>query len=426
MAQIFDSRKPEPYIKSSCKKCITPIEFYPQGQAVGQRVSVKCWACEQVETYTVTEPIVSTPHADAKSSASKARSSRKKGTDQNPISTEYYEILGVSVTATPEEIKKAYRRRAVILHPDKNPGDPTMEEKFKKLSEANQVLSDPKLRKKYNEYGDIGVKPDGGFVDPEDFFKQSFGGDRFVDIIGEISIGKDMREALDTAEEDEADLTPEEKAEREVQKTANEQERNLVRARRIEYLVEKLTRKLDLYNTQGEQEFKKTIKTEAEDLKGENHGVDLLHTIGYIYSAKANHYGSKKSAFGLGGMYYSIREKGYIFSQTVGTLRTAYDLQSTFGELQKAEEKGLSEEERAKLEEAAAAKGLEAIWRGSKLEIEGVLRDVCDEVLSDAKCTKTDLANRIHALSVIGTIYQAVVSDEPASVSEEQQVPETQ
>lgn len=195
-----------------------------------------------------------------------------------------------------------------------------------------------------------------GVVDPEDFFKQSFGGDRFVDIIGEISIGKDMREALDTAEEDETELTPEEKAEREVQKTANEQERNLVRAKRIEFLVEKLTHKLDLYNTQGEQEFKKTIKNEAEDLKGENHGVDLLHTIGYIYSTKASHYGSKKSAFGLGGMYYSIREKGYIFSQTVGTLRTAYDLQSTFGELQKAEEKGLSEEERAKLEEAAAAK----------------------------------------------------------------------
>ena len=80
MAQIFDSRKPEPYIKSSCKKCITPIEFYPQGQAVGQKVSVKCWACEQVETYTVTEPATSTPQTESKSNASKARKKRKKGT----------------------------------------------------------------------------------------------------------------------------------------------------------------------------------------------------------------------------------------------------------------------------------------------------------------------------------------------------------
>jgi hypothetical protein len=193
-------------------------------------------------------------------------------------------------------------------------------------------------------------------VDPEDFFKQSFGGDRFVDIIGEISIGKDMREALETAEDDDHELSPEEKAEREVQKVENEQERNLVRAKRIQVLCEKLIHKLNLYNTHGEKEFVKLIQKEADDLKLENHGVELLHAIGYVYNMKANHYSSKKSVFGLGGMYYSIREKSYIFSQTVGTLRTAYDLQSTFGELQKAEEKGLSDEERAKLEEAAATK----------------------------------------------------------------------
>lgn len=55
MTLILESRKPEPYIKSSCKKCITPIEFLPQSQTIGQKVSVKCWACEQVETYLVTE-----------------------------------------------------------------------------------------------------------------------------------------------------------------------------------------------------------------------------------------------------------------------------------------------------------------------------------------------------------------------------------
>ncbi|KAI8064111.1 X-domain of DnaJ-containing-domain-containing protein [Thamnidium elegans] len=309
---------------------------------------------------------------------------------------------------------------AIKYHPDKNRNDPTAEDKFKKLSEAYQVLSDPKLRKRYNEVGEEnGVRPDGGFVDPEDFFKQSFGGDRFVDIIGEISIGKDMREALETAEEEEGDpetFTAEEKAAKEVQKVEAEQARNLIRIKRVEILCQKLIEKLNLYTPNTEQQFIETVKKEAEDLKLENHGVELLHTIGYIYNMKVNQYSSKKFAFGLGGMFHSMKEKGYIFSQTVGTLRTAYDLQSTFGELQKAEENGITEEEKAKLEEAAAIKGLQAIWRGSKLEIEGVLRDVCDEVLNDDKCSKEEISKRLHALRIIGTLYQSVIADpEPAA-----------
>jgi curved DNA-binding protein len=67
---------------------------------------------------------------------------------------DYYKILGVSKTATAEEIKKAFRKLAVKYHPDKNPGDKTAEEKFKEISEANEVLSDPEKRKKYDELGE--------------------------------------------------------------------------------------------------------------------------------------------------------------------------------------------------------------------------------------------------------------------------------
>jgi curved DNA-binding protein len=67
---------------------------------------------------------------------------------------DYYKVLGVSKTASQEEIKKVFRKLAVKFHPDKNPGDKKAEERFKEISEANEVLSDPEKRKKYDELGD--------------------------------------------------------------------------------------------------------------------------------------------------------------------------------------------------------------------------------------------------------------------------------
>ncbi|KAJ4383908.1 DnaJ-like protein [Didymella sp. IMI 355093] len=113
------------------------------------------------------------------------------------LETAYYDALGVPPTATELEIKKAYRKLAIKLHPDKNPGDETAHAKFQEIGEAYQVLSDDQLRANYDKYGKEGAVPQSGFEDPSEFFTMIFGGEAFVDWIGEISLMKDLTKTME-------------------------------------------------------------------------------------------------------------------------------------------------------------------------------------------------------------------------------------
>ena len=108
---------------------------------------------------------------------------------------DYYEILGVSKSATDDEIKKAYRKLALKYHPDRNPDDPSAEEKFKELGEAYEVLSDADKRAAYDRFGHAafeqggtgggGYAGGGGVQDPMDIFAQMFSGmGGFADMFG--------------------------------------------------------------------------------------------------------------------------------------------------------------------------------------------------------------------------------------------------
>ncbi|OIP45820.1 MAG: molecular chaperone DnaJ [Deltaproteobacteria bacterium CG23_combo_of_CG06-09_8_20_14_all_60_8] len=100
------------------------------------------------------------------------------------MNTAYYDILGVSPDASADEIKKAYRKRAMAFHPDRNPGDREAEEKFKEATEAYEVLGDLEKRKIYDRYGLDGLRSS-GYAGPgnfEDIFANF--GDIFGDLFG--------------------------------------------------------------------------------------------------------------------------------------------------------------------------------------------------------------------------------------------------
>jgi len=123
---------------------------------------------------------------------------------------DFYSILGVARTSTPEEVKKAYRKLAMLYHPDKNPGDKKAEDKFKEVSEAYEVLSDKKARQAYDQFGHAGSAPQnqGYYTGPnfEDFDFESYRNarpyttesayDLFNDLFGEVFGAKNRQGPL--------------------------------------------------------------------------------------------------------------------------------------------------------------------------------------------------------------------------------------
>lgn len=248
MSPILSSRPVIPHIRTSCSNCNLPLEFPVPNPTPppSTLLQVRCFQCQTVFDHAFYPGQLPQNFADPGpsklSTSGPGRKGRKIGTDERPLETGYYDLLGVPIDATADDIKKAYRmssflpssplllifdcqgRLAIKFHPDKNRDDPDAEDRFKEISIAYQTLTDPALRKKYNEFGPKESAPDGGFVDPEEVFGAIFGGERFIPIIGEISLAKDMKSALQDEDNSESIprdangreiVSPEEKAKRE-------------------------------------------------------------------------------------------------------------------------------------------------------------------------------------------------------------------
>ncbi|SNX83582.1 related to DnaJ-like protein [Melanopsichium pennsylvanicum] len=449
------SRPKQPYLSVSCPytTCRASIEYLPPCPSDLSSLpshetsfTVTCCSCnKQFEPPGATKLVREARKSGGKDVARK----RRIGTDENPLDMTYYDILGVPATATIDEIKKAYRKLAIKLHPDKNPNDSEVEEKFKALATAYTVLADAELRHKYNEFGAStpGLTPEDGFVDPEEVFGSLFGGERFADIIGTISIGKDMKEALQQDSDDlerqangeqvaastqaasnsassKPTLTPEQKAAKDEKERKLAAEREKQRQERVSKLVEKLIRKLSIYTEsvrnandpvlekEVEKSFREITRLEADELKHESYGVELLNCVGFVYSAKSKHYLASTGFLGsFGGVFHSAASSIHVVRETVSTVRAALELKNVFEELAKAEESGITVERKRELEEQAAEKGMRALFKGAKLEVESVIREVSEAVLYDNTIGKETQRLRAQALGIVGEIYLSVKKD---------------
>ncbi|KAK5013053.1 DnaJ-like protein [Cryomyces antarcticus] len=148
----------------------------------------------------------------------------------------------------------------------------------------------------------------------------------------------------------------------------------------------------------------------------ESFGLEILHSIGATYTQKASSFlKSQKPVIGsITGFWSRVKDKGSLAKETWGTISTAIDAQMTLEEMAKAEEKGGEEwtdERRAEMEKRVTGKILAAAWRGSKYEIQGVLRDVCDRVLGDKKVKLPKRIERAEALMIVGEMFSKAARD---------------
>ncbi|WFD40678.1 uncharacterized protein MJAP1_003666 [Malassezia japonica] len=375
------------------------------------------------------------------------------------VDMEYYELLGVRGDATELDLKKAYRKAAVRNHPDKG-GD---EETFKMIGEAYRVLSDSNARADYDRYGKKKPTDEVGLKEATEMFGNLFGGERFVDLIGEISLIKDFSKASEIMMSDEereeierqmkehnkpteaidgenaseepastaavaakekekqkAKITPEQREKLE----AFEKEKAEKEKKRVEDLTEKLKERIRPFvnaknpgdaDDSETQLFTRRMKEEAEDLKLESFGVELLHTIGTVYLTKSNTWlKTKRGNFlGMPGFWNRMKERGGTIKEMWGVMGSAMNVQMSMEELARHQDKGdIGEEEMKQLEQDMNGKMLLATWRGTRWEVNGILRQVLDNVLNEKGVSDKVLIQRAKAIAYIGAIYKQVVPDE--------------
>lgn len=289
------------------------------------------------------------------------------------------------------------------------------------------MLSDPTLRKRYDELGYEAAKsgPEGGFADPREIFRQIFGGEAFVEIIGEISFVKLFMEASEEDEGSRNEIDSQAHGQnthnsRKQRQMERDSEAKRVRKARVHDLKEKLLKKISLF-TEGNYsaaEFQEYMTKEALRLRLESLGTELLHVTGYTYEIRARQHLGRDELLGLTGVYHSFRERGHAISNVFSTVKAASKAMNSARSIQEISDKSV--EPPPEMIKQAGTNMRDLLVKAVTLEVQSVIGDVCDEVLEvksapnlQSKAKKAELKKRAQALKIIGKVYLATSPPPP-------------